>query len=176
MRMFAKQIVALQPDVILAFGTPVTAALQRETRTVPIVLAIVSDPVGGRGSCEPIPSGRQHHRLPQFRRVDRGQVAELLTQIAPRVKRAAMIFNPDTAPGHGKYYMPDFEAAARSSNVTPIAAPVHSIAELEAVVTELGRRAWWWLCGHGGFFLIHPSRSNDIAGSTKQCTGRVPLA
>jgi putative ABC transport system substrate-binding protein len=46
MRMFAKELVGTQPDVILAFGTPVTAALKRETRTIPIVFAIVSDPVG----------------------------------------------------------------------------------------------------------------------------------
>jgi len=46
MRKFAKELVASKPNVILAFGTPVTAALQRETRTIPIVFAIVSDPVG----------------------------------------------------------------------------------------------------------------------------------
>jgi ABC-type uncharacterized transport system substrate-binding protein len=46
MRMFAKRLVDLRPDVILAFGTPVTAALKRETRTIPIVFVIVSDPVG----------------------------------------------------------------------------------------------------------------------------------
>jgi putative tryptophan/tyrosine transport system substrate-binding protein len=46
MRMFAKELVGLQPDVILAQSTPVTAALQRETRTIPIVFASTSDPVG----------------------------------------------------------------------------------------------------------------------------------
>src|SRR4029079_5293932 len=45
-RMFAKELVDLQPDVILAHSTPATAALQRETRTIPIVFAVVSDPVG----------------------------------------------------------------------------------------------------------------------------------
>ena len=46
MRDFAKELVGLRPDVILSFGTPATAALQRETQTIPIVFAIVSDPVG----------------------------------------------------------------------------------------------------------------------------------
>jgi putative ABC transport system substrate-binding protein len=46
MQKFAQELVASKPNVILAFGTPVTAALQRETRTIPIVFAIVSDPVG----------------------------------------------------------------------------------------------------------------------------------
>ena len=44
-RMYAKELVDLQPDVILSEGTPATAALQRETRTVPIVFAAISDPV-----------------------------------------------------------------------------------------------------------------------------------
>ncbi len=75
MRMFAKQIVALQPDVILAFGTPVTAALQRETRTVPIVFAIVSDPVGeGFVASLSHPGGNitGFHNSEEY---DRGQVA-----------------------------------------------------------------------------------------------------
>jgi putative tryptophan/tyrosine transport system substrate-binding protein len=139
MRMFAKQLIGLQPDVILAFGAPVTAALQRETRTIPIVFAIVSDPVGeGFVASLSHPGGN----ITGFHNAEEsigGKWLELLTQIAPGVKRAAMIFNPDTAPGHGKYYMPDFEAAARSSNVTPIAAPVHSFAELKTVITDLGR-------------------------------------
>jgi putative ABC transport system substrate-binding protein len=62
----------------------------------------------------------------------------LLTQLAPGVKRAAMIFNPDTAPGGGKYYLPEFEAAARSFKVAPIAAPVRGDAEIETVITSLG--------------------------------------
>jgi putative ABC transport system substrate-binding protein len=45
-RTFAKELVALQPDVILAHGTPATAALQRETRSIPIVFVTVTDPVG----------------------------------------------------------------------------------------------------------------------------------
>ena len=45
-RIFAKELVALQPDVILSEGTPVTAAFQRETRTIPIVFVVVTDPVG----------------------------------------------------------------------------------------------------------------------------------
>jgi putative tryptophan/tyrosine transport system substrate-binding protein len=123
MRLFAKELVDLKPDVILAFGTPVTAALQRETRTIPIVFAIVSDPVGeGFVASLSHPGGN----ITGFHNSEAsigGKWLELLTQVAPRTRRVAMIFNPDTAPGHGNYYMPDFEAAARSLDVTPIAAP-----------------------------------------------------
>jgi putative ABC transport system substrate-binding protein len=62
---------------------------------------------------------------------------ELLTAIAPGLKRVAMLFNPDTAPGRGAYYLRDFEAAAQSTNVEPIAARARSDAEIEAVVTSL---------------------------------------
>lgn len=164
MRMFAKQIVALQPDVILAFGTPVTAALQRETRTIPIVFAIVSDPVGEGFVASLSHPGGNITGFHNSEELIGGKWLELLTQIAPRVKRATMIFNPDTAPGHGKYYMPDFEAAARSSNVTPIAAPVHSIAELEAVITDLGREPGGGFVAMADFFLfIHRAAMISLA-------------
>ena len=107
MRMFAKQLVNLQPDVILAFGTPVTAALQRETRTIPIVFAIVSDPVGeGFVASLPHPGGN----ITGFHYAEAsigGKWLELLTQIAPGINRAALIFNPDTAPGTGNITCPN---------------------------------------------------------------------
>jgi putative ABC transport system substrate-binding protein len=139
MRMFAKELVDLQPDVILSHTTPVTAALQRETRTIPIAFVTVSDPVGdGFVASLPRPGGNITGFIFTEAAIA-GKWLALLTQIAPGVKRAAMIFNPDTAPGGGKYYLPEFEAAARSLNVAPIAAPVHSDPEIETVITSLGR-------------------------------------
>src|SRR5262245_50579543 len=85
MRMFAKELVAFQPDVILSFGTPVTAALQRETRTVPIVFAIVSDPVGeGFVASLPHPGGN----ITGFHNSESsigGKWMGLLKQVAPSV-------------------------------------------------------------------------------------------
>src|SRR5262249_11368283 len=139
MALFAKELVSLKPDVLLAFGTPVPAALQRTTRTIPIVFAIVSDPVGeGFVASLSHPGGN----ITGFHNSEAsigGKWLELLTQIAPRVKRAVMIFNPDTAPGHGKYYMSEFEAAARTLDVTPIAAPVHSLDDLQTTIASVGR-------------------------------------
>jgi len=155
MRMFAKELVGLQPDVILAFGTPVTAALQRETQTIPIVFAIVSDPVGeGFVASLAHPGGN----ITGFHNSESsigGKWLELLAQIAPRLNRAAMIFNPDTAPGHGKYYMPDFEAAARSLRVAPISASVHSLGELESVISALGRESGSGFVVTADFFLFN---------------------
>ena len=139
MRTFAKELVDRRPEMILAATTPATAAVQRETRTIPIVFVSVSDPVG-EGFVERLP--RPGGNLTGFISEEASMAAkwlELLTEIAPTVKRAAIMFNPDTAPGGGSYYLPAFEAAARSLKVAAIAAPVHSDAEIEMVITSLGR-------------------------------------
>jgi putative tryptophan/tyrosine transport system substrate-binding protein len=136
-RTFAKELVALQPDVILAHGTPVTAALHRETQTIPIVFVTVTDPVGdGFVAGLPHPGGNITGFLTSESAIA-AKMFELLTAIAPGLKRVAMLFNPDTAPGRGAYYLRDFEAAAQSTNVEPIAARARSDAEIEAVVTSL---------------------------------------
>jgi putative ABC transport system substrate-binding protein len=131
MRMLAKELVGMQPDVILAQTTPVVAALQRETRTIPIVFVTVADPVG-QGFVESL--SRPGGNITGFIFTEGaigGKWLELLTEIAPSVKRAAIMFNPDTAPGGGLYFLSSFEAAARSLKVEPITAPVHNDAEIE---------------------------------------------
>jgi putative ABC transport system substrate-binding protein len=156
MRMFAKELVGLQSDVILANSTPVTAALQGETRTIPIVFAPTSDPVGsGFG----VSLGRPGGNITGFINMEAGMAGkwlELLTEIAPRVRRAAIMFNPDTAPGGGSYFLPAFEVAARSLKVESIAAPVHSDAEIETVMASLGHEPQGGLVvASDGFVFIH---------------------
>jgi putative ABC transport system substrate-binding protein len=140
MRTIARELVVLQPDVILSRGTPTTAAFQRETRTLPIVFVMVADPVGsGFVAGLPHPGGN----ITGFSHTEgsmAGKSLELLTEIAPSVNRAAFMFNPDTAPYVGSYYLPPFEAAARSFKVAPIAASVHNDTEIEMVITSLGRQ------------------------------------
>jgi ABC-type uncharacterized transport system substrate-binding protein len=93
---------------------------------VPIVFAGVSDPVGdGLVASLPRPGGN----ITGFVSQEAGMVGkwlDLLTEIAPTVRRVAIMFNPDMAPDRGSYYLPSFEAAARSLKVEPIAAPVHA--------------------------------------------------
>ncbi len=137
--LFAKELVALQPDLIVAQGTPVTAALHRETRTIPIVFVVVTDPVGeGFVAALSRPGGNITGFLTSEAAIG-AKMLELLTEIAPGVKRVAMLFNPDTAPGGGGYYFRDFEAGAKSAKVESIAARARSDAEIETVVTSLGR-------------------------------------
>jgi putative ABC transport system substrate-binding protein len=64
---------------------------------------------------------------------------ELLSEVAPGLKLIAAMFNPDTAPYVATYYLPQFEAATRSLNVQSIVVPVRSEAEIETVMTSLGR-------------------------------------
>ncbi len=154
-RMFAKEMVDLQPDVTLAIGTVPTAALQQETRTIPIVFAIVSDPVGaGFVAGLPRPGGNITGFI-SMEAVMASKWLELLTEIAPGVKRAAAMFSPDMATGGGSYYLPTFQAAARSLKVAPIAAPVHSDAEIETAITWLGREP-------GGGLVLMPDSFNNV--------------
>jgi putative tryptophan/tyrosine transport system substrate-binding protein len=153
-RPFAHELVGLQPDIILAAGTPATAAVQQETRTTPIVFVIVVDPVGsGFVASLPRPGGNMTGFMPQEMAMA-GKWLELLTQIVPGVKRVAAMFNPDTAPGSGSYYLPSFEAAAKSLKVASIAAPVHSDADIETFITLLGRRPGTGLVVLGDSFLF----------------------
>jgi putative ABC transport system substrate-binding protein len=131
MQAFAKELVALQPHVILTRSTPVTAALLRQTRTIPIVFTGVSDPVGER-FVESL--ARPGGNATGFTNVEfslTGKWLELLKEIAPSVKRVAFIFNPELAPGGGLYYTRLIEASAPPLAVTPTLAPVHGAADIE---------------------------------------------
>jgi putative ABC transport system substrate-binding protein len=133
----AQELVGLEPDIIVTNATPAAVAVQRETRTIPIVFAGVSDPVGS-GIVPRLdrPSGN----LTGFTNNEAslgGKWLELLQEIAPGLKRAAFMFNPDTAPVSA--HMPSLETAARSLKVVPIIKPVHSDAEIETAIIALGR-------------------------------------
>jgi len=137
--MLAKELVDLRPDVILSNSTSVTAALQRETQSIPIVFAVVSDPVGaGFVASLSRPGGNITGFITSEASLG-GKWLELLTEIAPGIKRAAIMFDPDTAAGGGSYYLRAFEGAAQSLRVKPVAAPVHSDAESETAITSLGQ-------------------------------------
>jgi putative ABC transport system substrate-binding protein len=158
MRARAKELVDLQPDVIPSSTTPVTAAFQRETRTIPIVFENVSDPVGSGFVASLSHPGGNITGFIHNEETWAGKLLELLTEIAPGVKRVAAMFNPDTAPYVRSNYLPSFEAAARSFKVEPITAPVHNDAEIETVITSLGREPGGGLVGMSdGFVTNHRS-------------------
>jgi putative tryptophan/tyrosine transport system substrate-binding protein len=137
-RAFAKELVDLQPDVILAGTTPVTAALAKETRTIPVVFVVVSDPVGaGFVGSLARPGGNVTGFINEEGAMG-GKWLALLREVAPHFTRAAIMFNPETAPGGGTYFLGSFEAAAKAMMVEPITARVHSDAEIESAIAALG--------------------------------------
>jgi putative tryptophan/tyrosine transport system substrate-binding protein len=128
----AQDLVRIAPDVILTNGTPSTVALQRETSSIPIVFAQVTDPVGeGLVASLNRPGGN----ITGFSAYDSemgGKWMELLKEIAPGITRAALLFNPRTAPGGGtKLIWPHLETAARAMSVEPVSMPVASAADIE---------------------------------------------
>jgi putative tryptophan/tyrosine transport system substrate-binding protein len=136
-RALAQELVGLQHEVIVTNSTVATAALQRETRTIPIVFANVGDPVrSGLVARLDRPSGNITG-FAIFEASLQGKWLELLSEIAPGLKRVAIMFNPDTAPV--SVYVPSFETAARSLKVVPIVAPVHNDIEIETAIIGLGR-------------------------------------
>ena len=120
----AKELVGLQPDIILATSTAVTIALQRETRTIPIVFVGAGDPVASGLVRRLAPAGGNITGFAYLEPTLGGKWLELLSEVAPGLKRAAIMFNPDTSPASA--YMPSLETAARSLKVELIIAPVHS--------------------------------------------------
>jgi putative ABC transport system substrate-binding protein len=134
-RALAQELVGSQPDIILASATPATAALHRETRTIPIVMANVNEPVASGFVAALNQPGGNITGFGLFEASLGGKWLELLSEIAPGLKRAAIMFNPDTSPA--SLYVPSFETAARSLKVVPIIAPVHSDVEIETAIIAL---------------------------------------
>jgi ABC-type uncharacterized transport system substrate-binding protein len=154
-RAYARELVGLQPDVILVDSTPQTAALQRETRTIPIVFVAVADPIGS-SFVESLP--RPGGNMTGFSIQDPslgGKWVQLLAEIAPGRSRVAAMFNPETAPADRSYYVPSFEAAARSLKLEPIVRLVHSEAEIESVMISLGRKSDSLVIMPDAFMLSH---------------------
>jgi putative ABC transport system substrate-binding protein len=137
-RRFARELVALQPNLILAHNTAATAAALEQTRTIPLVFAIVADPIGsGFVASLPRPGGN----VTGFTTLEptmAGKWLELLKEIAPRVNRAALLFNPATMPSIDNF-LSSFKAAAASLGVEAVVAPVHDTSALESVVATQAR-------------------------------------
>jgi putative ABC transport system substrate-binding protein len=152
----AQELVGRQPAIILPNGNPSTAAVQRETRTIPIVFVNVGDPVAsGIVARLDHPSAN----LTGFASNEAslgGKWLELLSEIAPGLKRAALMFNPVMATAA---HIPSFEMAAQSLKVMPITAPVHRDAEIETAIIALAREPRGGLVVNSdAFTIVHRAR------------------
>jgi len=135
--------------------TPQTAALRQETRTVPIVFAVVSDPVGA-GFVTGL--ARPNGNITGFINIEAslgGKWLRLLKDIAPDLRLVAIMFNPDTAPGGGSYFLGPFQEAAQTLSVKPIVTPVRSDAEIDAAISSLGSERGGLVLMTDGFNLTH---------------------
>jgi putative ABC transport system substrate-binding protein len=153
MRRFAKELVALQPDLILSNTTPTTTALLQQTRTIPIVFAIVADPIGSGFVASFARPGGNVTGFIFTEPTMAGKWLELLKEIAPRVTRVAMLFNPASAT-YAEYWLNPFKAAAASFAVEAIAAPVRDRSELESVIAAQAREP-------GGGLIVMPDSFMD---------------
>ncbi len=138
-RRLARELVALSPDVIVGHSTPVVAELVQATRNIPIVFVVVADPVGsGFAASIPHPGGNATGFTNLGASIS-GKLLTILKQIAPKLSRIALMYNPETGPGEGSFYLHPGEAAAPAFSVEPVAARVRSADDIKASMAELGR-------------------------------------
>ena len=129
----AKELVGLQPDLILTQNTPPTASMLQQTRSIPIIFVIVADPVGSRFVQSLSRPGGNATGFTIMEPTIAGRWVQLLKEIAPYVTRAALLFNPATAP-YADVYIRPFKSAASSFSLEAISTPVHDVPELESVI------------------------------------------
>jgi len=133
-RAFAIELVGLRPDVLFAGNSTTLAALQRATRSIPIVFALVADPVGGGFVASLARPGGNITGIMSTEAPLAGKWVQMLKEITPGMRRAAFLFNPEAAPYAGEYFR-FAETAAASIAVELIAAPVHDETEIDAFAT-----------------------------------------
>src|SRR5262245_59163199 len=149
----AKELVAMQPDLILSHTTPTTATLLQQTRSIPIIFAFVTDPLGsGFVASFPRPGGNVTGFIVMEPGMP-GKWLELLKEIAPRVSRVAFLFNPTTAP-YAEYFLKPFKAAAESFAVEAITAPVRDRSELASILATQAREP------NGGIIVMPDAFTN----------------
>jgi putative ABC transport system substrate-binding protein len=167
-RALAQELVGLHPDIIVINGTtPGTVALQREARTIPIVFANLGDPVASGLVVRLNQPGGNITGFVNSEPSLGGKWLELLLEIAPGLKRAAVMFDPDTSYA-ATYLLPSLETAARSLKIAPTLAPVRSDVEIETAINALGREPGGgfvvmsspWMTEHRVLIILTAARNN----------------
>jgi putative ABC transport system substrate-binding protein len=152
----AKQLVALQPEVLVAHTSVPVIALRKETTTIPIVFVQVADPIGSGFITNLARPGGNITGFSSFEPSMGGKWVEMLKEIAPGTTKMAFLFNPKTAPyANTGYYQASFDAAARSLAITLTATSVNSPSEIESAVSALGY-------DHGDGLIVIPDSFNLV--------------
>ena len=159
----AKELLTVNPDVILTQNTPPTASMLQETSTVPVVFVIVADPVGSGFVKSLAHPGGNATGFTVMEPTTSGKWLELLKEVAPQTKRAAFLFNPRTAP-FANYYIEPYKAAAASLGVEAVAAMVNSKSDLETVIAAQAQSADTGLIiMPDGFLNVHRAEIVSLA-------------
>src|SRR5215472_11650020 len=154
-RRFAGELLAMHPDAVFAFSSIAVAALQRESRTVPIVFTAISDPVGSGFAQSLARPGGNATGFTNFVPTMAAKWLEVLKEIAPQVQHVALLFNPETAPYVSEYYQRPFEQASPSFGVQATAAVVHQTGEIEAVIADMAREPGGLVVPPDNFSYVH---------------------
>jgi putative ABC transport system substrate-binding protein len=138
MQAFAEELVEIKPDCIVGHSTPVVTALMHATRTIPIVFVSVSDPIGSgfvTSMARPAGNITGFTILPA---TITGKYLSMLKEMMPQLARVAILYNPDSAPAAGRFFLTPFVGAAREFKIQPITAQVRNPAEIESAIAKLG--------------------------------------
>jgi putative ABC transport system substrate-binding protein len=133
-RRLAAELLDLRPDVVVTNGSPATHEVLKLTKTIPVIFTLVADPVGaGFVSGFTRPGGNATGYV-NFEATLVTKWVELLLEIDRSLERALMIFNPDTAPGGGSFFLDPFVAAAATWQITTQPARVRTDADIDAAI------------------------------------------
>jgi putative ABC transport system substrate-binding protein len=150
---YVAELVSLAPDVIVGNSTPVLAALQKATSTIPIVFAVVNDPVG-QGFISSL--ARPGSNITGFTFIEFSMVGkwiEMLRDVSLNVSRVALMFNPETAPYYD-VYLRALESTPQSIPVDVKATPVRDVGEVDDVIATLGRESGGGLIAPADPFIV----------------------
>ena len=154
MKRVAKELVALQPDIVFTSSTPAAAAMLQATRSIPVVFVLVADPVGtGLIASLPRPGGNMTGFAPIVPSLG-GKWTELIKEVAPRVEHVTMLFNPLSATFIESYVTP-FKGAASYLGMDAIVGPVENMTAVAALVATKARKP-------NGALIVIPDAFTEI--------------
>jgi putative ABC transport system substrate-binding protein len=134
----SKELTTLQPDVIFAYSTPIAAALQRESRTIPIVFVNVSDPIGSGLVASLARPGGNVTGLMLYEEGITGKWLALLKEIAPQLERVALMANPNTMPYD--YYVRSAKATAPSLGIEVVPNLIANAADIAHTIESFAQK------------------------------------
>lgn len=134
----SKELVALHPEVIIGHSTPVVSALLKFTHTIPIVFVVVADPIGSGFVASLARPGGNVTGFINLLPTITGKYLSILKALKPQLSNVGLMYNPLSVPGGGATFMPAFVESAKEFHVSPIVTQVHSGAEIEKAMTDLG--------------------------------------